>query len=308
MSRRKPGYADCAEREEEYHSGMVLKQLLGSVSQAAFMQEHFLRLPFALAGGCSHLSACGDWPVVEQVLSSPEADIIVGSAEQRYEGKSPTSLEEARQLLSQGLTVGIRHAERHDASLADLARGFATDFAAPIDIHLYCTPAGKPGFGWHYDAEDVFVLQTRGKKEWWLRKNTVNPWPLVETLPKDMKYEREIMPAMRCLLAAGDWLYIPAGYWHRTECLEESISLSVGIESPSAMSVFDFLRPQLLESLRWRQRLPPMGEATPLSQEELLAELQTLLESLGTDLAKLLADKRTAERLLKSLKPRRDDS
>lgn len=283
---------------------MVLKQLLGSDSPAAFMQEHFLRLPFALAGGCSHLAACGDWPVVERVLSHPEADIIVGSAEQRYEGKSPTSLEEARQLLSQGLTVGVRHAERHDDSLAELARGFATDFAAPIDIHLYCTPAGRPGFGWHYDAEDVFVLQTRGKKEWWLRKNTVNPWPLVETLPKDMKYEREIMPAIRCLLAAGDWLYIPAGYWHRTECLEESISLSVGIESPSAMSVFDFLRPQLLESLRWRQRLPPMGEATPLSESELLTELQTLLESLGSDLAKLLANKGTAESFLNSLRQR----
>jgi 50S ribosomal protein L16 3-hydroxylase len=287
---------------------MVLKQLLGSVSPAAFMQEYFLRLPFALAGGCSHLTAWGDWPVVERVLSSPRADVMVGSAEQRYEGGTPTSLEGARALLSQGLTVGIRHAERHDDSLAKLARGFAADFAAPIDIHLYCTPAGKPGFGWHYDAEDVFVLQTRGQKEWWLRKNTVNPWPLVETLPKDMKYEREIMPAMRCLLAAGDWLYIPAGYWHRTACQEESISLSVGIESPSAMNALDFLRPQLLESLRWRQRLPPAGAASQLSQEELLAEFQNLFESLGADLAKLLADKRTAERFLSSLRQRTGDS
>jgi len=70
------------------------------------------------------------------------------------------------------------------------------------------------------------------------------------------------------------------------------------------MSVFDFLRPQLLESLRWRQRLPPMGEATPLSESELLTELQTLLESLGSDLAKLLSDKRTAESFLNSLRQR----
>jgi hypothetical protein len=70
------------------------------------------------------------------------------------------------------------------------------------------------------------------------------------------------------------------------------------------MSVFDFLRPQLLESLRWRQRLPPVGETTPLSEPELLTELQTLLESLGSDLATLLADKRTAERFLNSLRQR----
>ena len=40
--------------------------------------------------------------------------------------------------------------------------GIGRDFAAPVDVHLYCTPAGQPGFGWHYDAEDVFVLQTAG--------------------------------------------------------------------------------------------------------------------------------------------------
>jgi len=283
---------------------MVLAQLLGSVPPATFMQEHFLRLPFALAGGCRDFTHCGDWPTVERVLSSPEADVIVGSAKQRYEGPLPKSLEEARPLLEQGLTVGVRHAERHEDSLAQLATAFAADFFAPIDIHLYGAPAGQPGFGWHYDAEDVFVLQTTGKKEWWLRKNTVNPWPLVETLPRDMKYEREIMPAMRCLLAAGDWLYIPAGYWHRTESLEESISLSVGIESPSALSVFDFLRPKLLESFRWRQRLPPAGASAVASERELLAQYQALFQELGADLAKILSQEKTAAGFLAHLKQR----
>src|SRR5947209_3055839 len=136
-------------------------------------------------------------------------------------------------------------------------------FLAPIDVHVYCTPAGQPGFGWHYDAEDVFVLQTAGRKEWSLRKNTVNPWPLAEALPADMRHEREIMPVLRCTLAAGDWLYIPAGYWHRTRAGEESVSLSVGVLSASALDVYDFLRRQLLSSLRWRQRLPPAGGASP---------------------------------------------
>lgn len=281
---------------------MVLEELLRGAGTGSFMREHFQRLPFALGGGCSHLLACGEWRVVERIVASPGADVIVGSAEQRFGGQLPKSIAEARRLLDDGLTVGIRHAEKHDDSLANLACGFAADFLAPIDIHLYCTPAGRPGFGWHYDAEDVFVLQTHGQKEWWLRKNTVNPWPLVETLPKDMRYEREIMPVMRCLLSAGDWLYIPAGYWHRTDCQEESISLSVGIQSMTGIDVYDFLRPQLLESLRWRQRLPPAGEAAPLSPVELLAELQTLFESLGADLAKLMADKRTVERFLDYLK------
>src|SRR5262249_27039897 len=150
-------------------------------------------------------------------------------------------------LLAEGCTLGIRHAEKHDPGLARLAEGFRRDFASPVDVHLYCTPAGRPGFGWHYDAEDVFLLQTQGTKEWFLRKNTVNPWPLAEPPPADMRYRLELMPLLRVTLAAGDWVYIPCGYWHRTEAgSEESISLSVGVRSPSAVDVYDYLRRQLL--------------------------------------------------------------
>src|SRR5204862_57834 len=131
-----------------------------------------------------------------------------------------------------------------------------------IDVHVYCAPGASPGFGWHYDAEDVFILQTVGSKEWWLRKNTVNPWPLVEALPADMRYPREIMPVLRCHLLAGDWLYIPAGYWHRTQAGEESISLSVGVLAATAVDVYDFLRREVLASLRWRKRLPVAGRAS----------------------------------------------
>jgi ribosomal protein L16 Arg81 hydroxylase len=117
-----------------------------------------------------------------------------------------------------------------------------------------------------------------------------------------MRYEREIMPVMRSLLVAGDWLYIPAGYWHRTHSEEESISLSVGIQSVAAIDVYDFLRPDLLASLRWRQRLPTAGEASPLTGDELVAQLQEIFQELGNDLAGQLADKRFAERFVQALR------
>jgi ribosomal protein L16 Arg81 hydroxylase len=87
-----------------------------------------------------------------------------------------------------------------------------------------------------------------------------------------MGHERELMPVPRCTLAAGDWLSIPAGYWHRTRALEESLSLSVGVLSATALDVYDALRRHLLSSLRWRQRLPAAGAAAPLRGEELLRQ------------------------------------
>jgi len=287
-----------AGRPQDGLEGSVIQGLLGPIPRADFIAGHYLKLPFARAGGCRHLIPLGDWPTLGKLLALPDVDVLVGREGQQREAPPPRSTSEARAVLAEGFTLGLRHVERHDHGLAEMAAGFRREFAAPIDVHLYCTPAGQPGFGWHYDAEDVFILQTVGSKEWWLRKNTVNPWPLVETLPTNMRHGGEIMPVLRCLLAAGDWLYIPGGYWHRTEAGEESLSLSVGVLSAVALDALDFLRHQLPDSLLWRQRLPSPGEASDLSPQERLRRYQELFAELGQDLARRMAEEAFAASFL----------
>ncbi|HEV3339654.1 MAG TPA: cupin domain-containing protein, partial [Pirellulales bacterium] len=220
----------------------MIRQLLGDIPVQRFIAESFLRQPFSLPGGAAALAHLGSWEVLETILAQPGADVLVVKEGRRWEGAQSPSPGEARRLFSDGHTVLVRHAERCHAQLAELAAGFARDFRAAVDVHLYCTPAGQHGFGWHYDVEDVFIVQTAGSKEYSLRKNTVNPWPVLETLPPDMRYEREIMPLSRCLLSAGDWLYVPHGYWHKAEARDESISLAVGLMCPTALDLLDFLR------------------------------------------------------------------
>lgn len=277
---------------------MALKQLLGDIPLSTFLDEHFLKIPFALAGGCRELVELGSWQVLEHLLAQPGADVIAGKASGEQAKITPASAADAQSLIDQGYTIGVRQAQRHHAGLAALAADFQADFLAAIDIHLYCTPAGEAGFGWHYDAEDVFILQTVGSKDWLLRKNTVNPWPLVETLPADMRYGGEIMPLVRCRLQAGDWLYIPAGYWHRTEAQEQSCSLSVGVATPTGLDAWDYLRTKLVESLRWRQRLPPLGAAAGPNEDEVSAALSEHLAELGRDAAMLFAQPQLAREFL----------
>lgn len=269
---------------------MIIDRLLGDIPPRDFIEEFFLRQPFSQPGKAGEFASLGDWSALETILSQPEADVLVVKEGKRWEGTRPPTFDEARELHASGYTVLARHAERCHPGIAELAAGFAADFAAPIDVHLYYTPGGSHGFGWHYDAEDVFILQTAGGKEYSLRKNTVNPWPLVETLPDDMRYPREIMPLSKCRLAAGDWLYIPHGWWHRAEAEAESISLAVGVLSPAAIDVYDFVRERLLSSLRWRQRLPPVSAASALAGDELAQRMQEMFAELGADLAKLFRE------------------
>jgi ribosomal protein L16 Arg81 hydroxylase len=285
----------------ESDRGVNLQTLLGGVSIQRFVADYYQRLPYSSAGLAKPLCELGTWESLTEFLSQRAADVLVCRRNEQYAGGRPRTEHEAEQLVSDGHTLLVRHAERNDPRLATLAAAFARDFAAPVNIHMYCTPGGQFGFGWHYDAEEVFIVQTTGRKEYRLRKNTVNPWPIEETLPADMQYEREIMPLMRCELAAGDWLYIPSGYWHMGESRETAISLAIGVQPRTPIDLFDAMRAQLVDSLFWRQRLPVAGSAGNLSEKELRQHVTGLLQQLGQDLQKRLADPSNLEAFLQRI-------
>jgi len=267
---------------------MDLQTLLGPRTLAAFLAEYWHRLPYSAAGQAAALCPLATWDVLERLVPRADADVLICRRNERCAGPPPRTADAVRPLADAGYTLLVRHAERHDEQLAAVAAAFARDLAGPVNIHLYCTPPGEFGFGWHYDAEEVFIVQTVGRKEYSLRKNTVNPWPLEETLPADMRYEREIMPLMRCELAAGDWLYIPSGYWHRGDARELAISLAIGVQPTTAVDLLDFLRHRALNSLLWRQRLPVAGPAD--QSAEAAAALRAIFQELARDLERQLRD------------------
>jgi ribosomal protein L16 Arg81 hydroxylase len=273
----------------------MIERLLGDLSPRDFLDRFYTRVPHSRAGGAAGLTTFGGWSSVEKILATPGVDAFAAREGRMWEGGRLPTMSQARELFGQGWTLVIRSAEKHDPELARLAGGFREDFAAPVNIHVYCTPPERSGFSWHYDPEDVFIVQTHGTKEYQLRKNTVNPWPLLEQMPKDLKYEREVQPTWSCELRPSDWLYIPAGWWHSARGVGgDSMTLAIGIMMPPAIEVLDQLRKELLASVIWRQRLPTLGTAGPATAED----YQSLLKDLGRDLARTLADESFVRRFL----------
>jgi 50S ribosomal protein L16 3-hydroxylase len=280
---------------------MDVQSLFRDLSLQNFAADYLHRLPLALQQAALEACALGSWEALGAILNESRADVLLVREGEQLDRQPPANEDEARALSGEGYSIVVRHAERHHAGIGELARSFETAFCGPVDVQMFVTPPGRAGFSWHYDAEDVFILQTTGSKEYGLRKNTVNPWPLEETLPEDMRYEREIMPLLTVNLAAGDMLYVPCGYWHRADAsksAEAAISLAVGVMSRTGVDVFDFLRRRVVESLLWRQRLPIVGPASPMSAEESEAAYRELFEQLGQDLQKMLGDRRLVEEFL----------
>jgi ribosomal protein L16 Arg81 hydroxylase len=267
---------------------MKIEDVFGSFGVDEFIETHLHRLPLALAGSATTLCSVGSWEALERIVFQPQCDLLIVRRGEQLQNHELADATQLLNIISRGYTVRVRHAELHHAEIKSLANVFEATFESPVDVHFYATPADTFGFSWHYDAEDVFIVQTAGEKEYFLRKNTVNPWPLEETIPADMRYERELMPLMRATLKAGDLLYIPCGYWHRAQAnpgSEVAISLAVGVMSRSAMDIFALLRNKLLESLMWRQRLPVTRH---LRKEDATIAYNRLLRELASDISKEL--------------------
>lgn len=234
----------------------VLQELLDPVPVREFLHSNFTRLPFAMpnrAERYTHDLTAADFAAM---VEGSRSTLRVVRDGRLVEDKAHMSWAEAQDYHRRGYTLLVRYAERSSAKLQALAGEFARFFHAPVDIQVYLTPDKSQAFGWHYDLEEVFIIQVKGCKEYTIRQNTLNPLPVWDNMPADMAYGRETSRLrMTCRLEAGDWLYIPSGWWHIAQTREESIHLSIGVMPVVRLQLLEFLKQQLARSPFWCQRL-----------------------------------------------------
>jgi len=182
-----------------------------------------------------------DWETVGRVLGSkPAPDVLVVAQGKLLHCRAPRNLAQLRALLQRGIGLCVRHSERHDQRLAEVTQSLVSCFGRSVQLQLFVTPGKTHGFSWHYDAEDVFIVQTAGIKDYYFRKNTVDPRPPNGSRPDFTRFHREVSPLQTARLIAGDCLYIPSRWWHMAECIEDSLSMSFGVSEPPPAAVMQW--------------------------------------------------------------------
>jgi 50S ribosomal protein L16 3-hydroxylase len=205
----------------------MLQDWLAPTSVDEFLEAHLGTAPHARPAAARGARAYFDWAVFDRILRVAD-DVLIAKDGRLVDAPAPRTLVEARALMDHELGIVVRKAERHDARMADLAGAFARDLPGEVHVQLYVTPAGTQTFGWHFDEEDVFIAQTQGIKDYYLRANTVAP--LGKGTALDFRaVRRETSPLLLSRLIAGDWLYIPSRWWHLVRSVEDALSISVGV-------------------------------------------------------------------------------
>lgn len=276
----------------------ILEQLLGENPNNTFLDKHFTRLPFSKPQGAIEFTNLLNWKTVEDILSAGKSVLRIVQDGRVIKDYVELSYTEAKEHHNKGHTLLLRFAEKSDQRLMDLAQDFKKSFYSDVDIQLYCTPEGHNAFGWHYDVEEVFIIQTKGSKAYSIRPNTIHPNPLVRSIPKDLGYEQEKTPIeIKVTLEEGDWLYIPSGWWHIARTQKESMHISIGIMPSSAVDIVDYLPKHLVQNAFWRTRMPIHKEFT--NSEDEIAFYQDAMAKLGKDLSTQLSSREFIENYIK---------
>jgi ribosomal protein L16 Arg81 hydroxylase len=259
----------------------ILEELIHPLSLQEFSETYLFKMPYAAPFNARQFENLISWQMMDEIMNSGHCNCWLPQngflPEDSALSQGTLSSAQGRSEFQKGRTLLVRHAEEAHPSLKRIADDFHKIFKDPIDIQIYCTPSEQEGFNWHYDAEEVFVIQSFGEKEFRLRQNTIHPKPSPLNMEKDLHFEREIpSPEIRCHLKAGDWLYIPSGWWHKARAITESRHLSVGVMARTPLDYLKSLLPLLAQNSFWRQRLP-LQEDSSVNQEKLRALAANLL-------------------------------
>jgi len=120
---------------------------------------------------------------------------------------------------------------------------------AVVDINIYVSPPpssggvglGRPGFHYHYDLHQQFILQHEGRKLWLVceRKWPLHQPPVEEHVEKALGLTKGLAEGCKNVtLSAGDTLHLPFGSFHRaqsrpgpTPSVHSTIALKTGLIS-----------------------------------------------------------------------------
>jgi 50S ribosomal protein L16 3-hydroxylase len=208
----------------------MLRDWLGDLSLDAFRATHLGCQAWARPGVALGQTPLFDWSALGRILEHGDLDLIAVARGQFLDVPPPRSLDAARAMLATGAGFVIRRAERHDEALARFAESVTRDLPGHAHIQLFVTPGSTHGFAWHYDAEEVFITQTAGVKDYYFRANTVTTEAPRAVCHDFSRFRDETSPLQTARLLAGDVLYLPARWWHMAKCVEDSLSISLGIQ------------------------------------------------------------------------------
>ena len=191
-------------------------------------------------------------------------------------------------FMDHGFSLSVTRIDDYAPHLKTLSKSIRAALREQIKIGAIVTTGQGGAFRLHYDPEDLIILQVEGRKRWKIfGPPVINP--VVGAVPPAAPPEDKLI--FDEILEPGDFLFLPAGNWHRCEN-ESARSLHLGIffQPPNGLDVIKSITSQLLADDELRLPLTRLDDASDLAsfEEDLKAKAMERISQL--DLSAFFSD------------------
>lgn len=271
------------------------------------------RLPVASAPELSDMESLFLWSDTASEVSFAAS---LPSARDEVEAVDGLSPDAARAAFECGMTLTLPGAGAFESifpTVGEYVESLRRELGIPVysltRAIVYASPAGG-GTSLHFDRNANIVAQLTGRKRWLVAPNYAVEHPtqrfstrqrkpphprlsdyLTEPLPRELPPE-SAKRAVEVVLEPGDVLFVPYGWWHQTEAVEDSIQLNFTASMPSWSELITYgLRRHLERRPHWRAFAQDVHSPDPERRASALERVRALLLELADMVTELDADR-----------------
>lgn len=122
-----------------------------------------------------------------------------------------------------------------------LGNSLSKTYKCYVGINGYFTPKKSQTLPLHFDNHDVFIFQVSGKKHW-------------RVYDCDINTSSELKPIIEVILEPGDFLFIPAGFYHEANTNQKSsFHLTFGIHEVAILRLKKWMQINFPKIENWSE-------------------------------------------------------
>lgn len=234
----------------------TLSLLLNTINSERFFLQYWGKQFVVCRGQPGRFNDLFSWTALGEILSThrlefprlrlvrtgrviPPANYIVTKTDRRGCVYTTHDSESVLALLKEGAMLHITSIGEAWKALSTFSAALERDMDALIQVNLHAGFATSRGFDTHWDGHDVFAIQIAGRKMWRMFGVT-DEAPLA--VPPDQKHGAPTQATWEGVLETGDVLYIPRGYWHSAQALDDvSLHLTFAVQHPNGKDFLGWL-------------------------------------------------------------------
>jgi ribosomal protein L16 Arg81 hydroxylase len=256
-------------------------QLISPLSEATFLSEFWKKSFLHLTGSSGRFGSLVTWSDINSLLEKdclkpPDLRLYLEGKPidpKRYMTRVGINAGGLIACLSQGATLIIDYLSNLSPNVRQLAETCEDALKASTNVNLYASWRSQKGFDLHWDSHDTMILQVSGRKRWEVYRPT-RLHPLegdVEVAPKPTE-----QPFWEDILADGDLMYLPRGWWHVAYPLNEpSLHLTFGFKTLTGVDLLSWFVRELRRHAEVRMDVPRLADKA--TQKQYVASLRKFL-------------------------------